>query len=231
MSDAAQKFSFDTVFSTEGEVLRDGKLIKRILTQEEAEDMRKAGFEEGQSSETARAAQAEAEAMHAIAAQLQLILSRMHGESETLKNDAASLALSAASKISGAALDRHGIDTVEKLVGEVMTDLRAEPRLSVLCAPELAASLSVKLEELATKIGFEGAAIVRGEDGMTGADCRLEWAQGSIGRSSAEIEDRITQLVSRWLTVGSEDEDAAQETGEHVDPPGADMQDDDLNVA
>ena len=231
MTDPAQKFAFDTVFSADGEVLRDGERVKRILTAEEAEVMRQAGFDEGRDSEVARAAQAEAEALRAIAAQLQLILSRMHSESETLKSDAADLAISAARKIAGAAIEHHGEDTVIGLVSDVMKDLRAEPRLSVVCSPILAASLSVKLEELATQIGFEGKAVVRGEDGLIAADCRLEWSQGSIGRSATEIETRITELVSRWLMVSAGDDDAAQAASEHVDPPGADLQDDSAEVA
>lgn len=213
MTGTAQKYGFDTVFSADGEVLRDGKGVKRILTHEEAEAMKREGFEEGQASETARAAQAQAEALRAIAGQMQLILARLHGESETLKADAAALAVAAASKIAGEAITNFGEDTIAALAGEVMKDLRAEPRLSILCAPELASGLSVKLEETATKLGFEGAAIVRGEDGMTGADCRLEWTQGAIGRSQSDIEARIEDLVARWLRVGAEDEtETAPET-------------------
>lgn len=230
MADPAQKFSFDTVFSADGEVLRDGKGVKRILTLEEAEAMKREGFEEGQASETARAAQAEAEALRAIAAQMQLIMARLHGESEALKSDAAALAMAAARKIAGEAIGNYGEDTVAALAGEVMKDLRSEPRLSVVCAPPLAAGLSVKLEETAAKLGFEGMTLVRGEDGMTGADCRLEWTQGAIGRSGSEIEARIEDLVTRWLRVGAEDAEEAAPEPEFDEDTGV-LPDDNANVA
>tara|TARA_R110002096_G_scaffold24454_13_gene77208 strand:+ start:713 stop:1408 length:696 start_codon:yes stop_codon:yes gene_type:complete len=231
MTERSHKFAFDTVFSADGEVLRDGERVKRILTVEEAEAMREAGFQDGQASETARAAQAEADALRAIAAQMQLIIARLHSESETLKQDAANLAIAAANKIAGQAIDGFGAETISQLATEVMADLRSEPRFSVLCPPALASSLSVKLDEVATRTGFEGRVIVRGEEGMSGADCRLEWSQGSISRTAEDIESRLKELVSRWLMVGAEDDETGTGERAHSDPAGADLPDDNANVA
>lgn len=212
-----QKFAFSTVFSESGEVLRDGDRVRRILTEEEVAEAKKIAFSEGESSQVARAAQTEADAMRAIASQMQLILTRLHGESETLREDAARLAIAAASKIAGAALDKFAADTVAALAAEAMGELRGEPRLSVHCAPELEDSLSEKLADVAERCGFEGAVTVRGETGLTGADCRLEWRRGSITRSHDEIAERLDALVTKWLERGPEEnaatDDAASDAG------------------
>ncbi|MCF8880721.1 hypothetical protein L5876_12915 [Hyphobacterium sp. SN044] len=206
-----QKFAFSTVFSESGEVLRDGDRVRRILTEEEVAEAKKIAFSEGESSQVARAAQTEADAMRAIASQMQLILTRLHGESETLRADAAKLAIAASSKIAGAALDNFAADTVAALAAEAMGELRGEPRLSVHCAPELEAPLSDKLAEVAQRSGFEGAVTVRGEAGLTGADCRLEWRRGSISRSHEEIAERLDALVMKWLERGPEESTATDD--------------------
>ena len=200
-----QKFAFTTVFSESGEVLRDGDRIRRMLTEDEVAEAKKIAFTEGESSQVARAAQTEADAMRAIASQMQLILTRLHGESETLREDAAKLAIAAASKIAGAALDQFSVETVASLTSEAMGELRGEPRLSVHCAPELETPLSEKLADIAEQCGFDGAVMVRGEAGLTGADCRLEWRRGSISRSHEEIAERLDALVMKWLERGPEE--------------------------
>lgn len=203
-----QKYAFTTVFSESGEVLRDGDRVRRILTEEEVAVVKAAAFEDGQASETARAAQAQADAVRAVASQMQLIFARLHDESETLRAEAAELALAAAGKIAGAALERHAADTVAALAAEMMSELRGEPRLSVHCAPELEAPLVELLGKVASQCGFEGGVTVRGETGLTGADCRLEWRRGSVARSGEEIEARLTELVSKWLEQEPDDRPA-----------------------
>lgn len=200
-----QKFAFTTVFAANGEVLRDGDRIRRMLTEDEVAEAKKIAFSEGESSQVARAAQTEADAMRAIASQMQLILTRLHSESETLREDAAKLAIAAASRMAGAALDQFLVETVASLASEAMGELRGEPRLSVHCAPELETPLSEKLSEVASRTGFEGAVVVRGEAGLTGADCRLEWRRGSISRSHEEIAERLDALVMKWLERGPEE--------------------------
>ncbi|MEN0653734.1 MULTISPECIES: hypothetical protein [Hyphobacterium] len=219
-----QKFAFTTVFSASGEVLRDGDRVRRILTEEEVADATRIAFSEGEASQVARAAQTEADAMRAIASQMQLILTRLHGESETLRAEAAKLAIAAAGTIAGAALDRFAAETVSALVADAMTDLRGEPRLSVHCAPELETPLTEKLASIADRTGFEGGVTVRGEAGLSGADCRLEWRRGSVSRSREEIAERLDALVAKWLERGPEESTAADDaasTGGEADTHAA----------
>ena len=108
---------------------------------------------------------------------------------------------------------------VESLVREAVYDLRSEPRFSVRCAPELAEMISEQLEQTARDCGFDGAVQVRGEAGMNGADVRLEWGNGAIQRSTADIEARLEDIVQRWLA--SPPEEAAQPAAEGGAAPGA----------
>ncbi|MCW5723325.1 MAG: hypothetical protein KIS81_00035 [Maricaulaceae bacterium] len=214
MNGAARKFTFDTEFSSEGEILRDGERVRRILTEEEAEALRQEAFHEGRQTEAA----AGADALRAIASQMQLIITRLHGDAEILRAEAAHLAVAAARKIAAEALAQWPEETILALAREAMADLRGEPRFSVHCDPALAETLATRLGEAAKAAGFDGAVRVRGQDGMRGADCRLEWGSGAVERSADEIGERLEALARRWLAqedapAATAEQDELRETG------------------
>jgi flagellar assembly protein FliH len=198
------KFDFDTEFDHDGQILRDGESYKRFFTQDDIDSARMWGVEEGREMEEGRCAQS----LQAIASQMQLILARLAHESDALRQEAAGLAMAAASKIAGEALNAYPIDTIEQLAAEAVQDLRDEPRLSVRCAPELVEDLAERLERTARDLGFEGAIRVRGNAEMSGADVRLEWATGAIERSAEDIDARLGEVVARWLAAASQEETA-----------------------
>ena len=202
------KFDFDTEFDRDGEILREGESYKRFFTQDDIDAARMWGVEEGRELEEGRCA----ESLQAIGAQMQIILSRLAAESASLRASATELALAAARKIAGEALNTYPVDTIEQLAAEAVQDLRDEPRLSVRCAPELVELLAERLEATARDLGFEGAIRVRGNAEMSGADVRLEWATGAIERSAAEIDARLGEVVARWLAAASEAESVSPAT-------------------
>lgn len=203
------KFHFDTEFDHNGEVLREGESYKRFFTQDDVDAARMWGVEEGREMEEGRCA----EALQAIASQMQLILSRLASESEVLRHEAVSLAMAAAKKIAGEALDNHAADTIESAVREAVFDLRSEPRFTVRCSEELVEMLAERLEKTARDMGFDGAVNVRAEPGMRGADVRLEWGNGAIQRTTSDIESRLDEIVGRWLTAPAEPEAAPANPG------------------
>ena len=201
------KFDFDTEFDENGEILREGESYKRFFTQDDVEAARMWGVEEGRETEEGRCA----ESLQAIASQMQLILARLAHESDALRHEAASLAVAAARKIAGAALEQFPAETIEQVALEAVQDLRSEPRLSVRCHPDLVEMLAERLESTARHAGFDGAIMVRGDPGMASADVRLEWGAGAVQRSAAEIDQRLSEVVARWLEAAPE-EDTADET-------------------
>lgn len=214
MSQNAEKFDFDTVFSADGEVLRDGNRVKRMLTPEEVEGIRQRAFQEGTESETAKAAQAQAEALRAIASQMQLILAHLSAESDQLREQSASLALITAKKLAGAALSADADKAVIEFCTSVMQDLRGAPHFSVKCPEAIAGEVSAALEQIASEAGFAGSVTVRAAPDMTGADCRLDWGQGGVERTFEEIEARVDGLIADWLAAPEENPEPGPATPE-----------------
>jgi len=202
------KFHFDTEFDHNGEVLREGESYKRFFTQDDVDAARMWGVEEGREMEEGRCAQS----LQAVASQMQLILSRLANESEALRNEAVVLAMTAAKKIAGEALNAYAAETVESAVREAVFDLRSEPRFTVRCSEDLVEMLAERLEQTARDAGFDGAILVRGEPGMQGADVRLEWGNGAIQRTTADIESQLDEIVARWLASPGEEEPGEPQT-------------------
>lgn len=209
------KFDFDTEFDENGEILREGESYKRFFTQDDVDAARMWGVEEGREMEEGRCAQA----LQAVASQMQLILARLANESEELRQNSAVLAIAAARKIAGKALEQYPVETIEQLAIEAVADLRSEPRLSVRCDPELVEDLAERLDKTARDAGFDGAIMVRGEEGMVNADVRLEWGSGAIERSTSDIEAKLEDVVARWLSAAPADTETPAMPGD----PAADI--------
>jgi flagellar assembly protein FliH len=205
----AKPFAFDREFAADGTVLRDGDTIRRVLTEDEAQALAESAAEQARQTEEAQAARASAEALRQVSAKLQALLARLDAESEALREDAARLAVAAASAIAGKALEQYGADTIEACAKEALADLRAEPRIAVRVAPNLADVIAERLYAFAEAEGFDGAVVVRADDEIAAGDCVLEWRAGAVERTAAEIETRIAEAVNTWLANPDAGEDEA----------------------
>ena len=213
-------FAFDRVFAADGTVLRDGDRVKRMLTEAEAAEREAAAADAARQSEEAASAKAAAEALRQLAGRMQAVIARMDAESEQMRADAARLAVTAAKVIAGKALENYAEDTIEECAREALNDLRAEPRLAVRVAPNLADPIAERLYAAAEQSGFDGAVVVRADEEVSTGDVVLEWRAGAIERTAAEIEARISDAVEKWLArpddAGARD-DATQDEPDNQD--------------
>lgn len=202
-------FTFDREYAPDGTVLRDGNRVKRYFTEDEVAEKLKAAAEEARKSEEAEAARITADILRGLSGKLQVLLTRMDEESKLLREDATQLAMAAAHKIAGKALNEYGEETIAECVREAMRDLKTEPRVAINVAAHLADPIADRLYEIADRLGFEGAVIVRADEETQSGDCSLEWRSGLIERSASEIEKRIEQAISNWLARKDDEPDTA----------------------
>ncbi len=199
MSKTTKPFAFDREFAPDGTILREGDKIRRVLTEDEAQAMAADAAEQARATEESEAARASAEALRQVNAKLQALIAQLNAESEALREDAARLAVAAASAIAGQALEQYGAETIEACAKEALTDLRAEPRIAVRVAPNLADAIGERLYAFAEAEGLDGAIVVRADDEVGMGDCVLEWRAGTVERTASEIEARIAEVVNHWL--------------------------------
>src|SRR5438477_8324211 len=105
-----RKYAFDTEFTPDGGVLRESANAPKRLTPEEIAAERAAAYDSGKRDAIAAAEREAAAALRDIADAASAILTRLDAESRAMREDAARIALAAARKISGAALDAFGYE-------------------------------------------------------------------------------------------------------------------------
>ncbi len=204
MSDGPKQprpFGFDREFAPDGQVLRDGDRVKRVFTEAELNARVEAAVTEALNAEAARAGEAQALALRDIAGRMQAILGRLDAETEAMRADAARLALTAARRIAGAALEQYGEETIARCAADALSDLRGEPRLTARVHPDLADAVSERIYAEADRLGFEGAVVVRADAEIASGDCVLDWRSGAVERTAADIERRISEIIEHWLAA------------------------------
>ena len=202
------KFSFETIDA--GSPVNRRKADRRAILPADLEAARAEGLEQGRRDAVAAAAQTEAQALNAIARMMQMLIGRVAGECQPLREDAVEVSLTIARTLSGELLDRHGGEAVESFVEDALRHLRSGPRLVVKIAPELVDALTPRLEQVARDGGFDGALVVRAVDTALPGDCTLEWAEGSIQRDRAAALEAVESAAREWL-------DSADQHGRQMD--------------
>lgn len=189
-----RKFTFETVFAPDGEILRDGAFQSQF-SREETEQIRLQAFAEGKAAGEANVANA----LSALTGSMSNLLGAYTTEARQLRSEAVELALAAARKAADVALEAHGEARVIEALSHALENLRAGPRLVVRLAPGMMASLKSRLEDAARAHGFDGALIVRADPTIETGDLALEWAEGAIVHDRAEAFALIEKTVQGAL--------------------------------
>ena len=196
------KFTFDTEFRGPSDVASDAARArqKKTMTVEEIETMRADAQAEGTQAASVRAAENIEQAASALVAALKAALDRSHGEIESVRAEAAALALAAAKKIAPAALAALPAGDVEAALRQAMHQAIAEPRITLRAAPVVTEVLESRLADIAHQEGYEGRVLIAADPAMTGADCRIEWRGGGAERNESIIEEALSALISRHFS-------------------------------
>jgi flagellar assembly protein FliH len=191
------KFNFDTVFGSKGGPA-NGARARSSYSSDEVEVIRRDTFAQGKADSEAQAAAARAAALAVVAQELVRLLGEFDTALLAMRQESANVALQVGRKLADVALDAFPLKEVEALVAECLHKLHREPRLVVRVAAALADALRADIEALSAEHGFAGRVVIIAEDKLSGADCRIEWADGGIERDLAETFTVIEQSAERW---------------------------------
>jgi flagellar assembly protein FliH len=196
---AAKKFTFDTEFRPEGDLISNAARARqrRVFTQEEIDHMFAKARVEGMKAGQVRAAETLAAATENFCAAVRASLSTAQGEIEALRAEAAAIAFAAARKLAPAALARFPECEVEQALREAVHQAIGEPRIVLRATPQVIDALSDRLAEIAREEGFDGRIIAQAEQDLPDGDCRIEWRGGGAERSLAVLEEAIGSAIAR----------------------------------
>lgn len=191
-----RKFAFDTEFAADGAIVA---AAAKKLTAEDLEVERAKAYELGASDAHARAERDAAAAMRALADAAAAIVQRLDAEAKAMREEAAHLAIVAARKIAGAALDAYGGERIAAAVEAVMDMLRHQPRLIVKLSPEACEQLGPRIAAMCDTHGYSGAILLRPQQGLSAGEVAIDWSDGVIALDPGEAAKRIEALIQSAL--------------------------------
>jgi len=192
-----RKFAFNTEFDADGAIVRDNAPKK--LTPEEVEVERKRAYDTGTQDALAQAERDVATALRTLSDAANKMLSRLDDESRAMRTEAVQIALIAARKIAGAALDGYGAERCAHAIEAAMDTLRHQPRLVVKLSPQAAEILRPRIESLTEMHAYAGAVLVRETPGLGPGEVSIDWSDGVVHANPADAVRQIEALVEAAL--------------------------------
>jgi flagellar assembly protein FliH len=193
-----RKYGFDTEFAPDGAVMREAP--KRLSPEEIAAECA-AAYERGKQDAVVQAERKVAAALEALADAASAVLTRLDTESAAMREEAARIAMAAARKISGEALDAFGVERAVAAVEAAMDALRHQPRLLVKLPAADAEILKQRIAAMCETHAYAGAILVRAETSMRAGEVVIDWSDGVVTLSPAEAAERINTLVEAALAA------------------------------
>jgi flagellar assembly protein FliH len=199
MSSPAPKFTFDTEFRNEGDLVSNAARArqKKAYSHEEIDAMCSRARGEGVKAGQVRAQEAIAAATRELTVALTGMLEQAHKDIETVRADAADIALAAARKLSRAAIAAAPQAEIEAALREAIHQAIGEPRIVLRAPPAIAASLEIAVAEIAMQEGYDGRVIVAADPHLQGADCRIEWRGAGAEHTQTVIEAALESVIAR----------------------------------
>jgi flagellar assembly protein FliH len=198
-----RKFTFDTEFlgAEDRRAPAAHARQKQTLTNEELDRIQADARSQGENNSQARTNQALERSIAALTIAVRAALDTSHAEIETLRDEAAKVALAMAKKIAPAALAALPAGDVEIALRQAMHQSIGEPRITLRTAPAVAEVIEPRLAAIAHEEGYDGRITIAAEPGMKAGDCRIEWRGGGAERSEDAIEDALSSLIAHRFSA------------------------------
>lgn len=189
-------FRFATEFTADGDVISGPD--RKFFSREEADQLAAQARVEGE-TRARQATEAKGFAsVDRIVVSLAPVAAQLTALAETLRSEAAELAMIAARKIAGAALDRAGEEAASAAIADVVAQLKIGPTIVVACSPESQEAVERRLEQLRAK-GIGAGIVFRPDPAAKPGDWRVEWSEGSVGFSRESVEAAIEAVLRARL--------------------------------
>ncbi len=198
----AVKFTFDRRFDDGAPVAAPVVQPKARFSAEDVEQARAeghaAGFAAGHAEASARADREIETVMQDFATQAASLLSALQVESASLHAAATSLAFTVARKLAPALVASRPEAEIEAVLRDCLTHLNREPHIVLRVADTLVERLKATVDRMALERGLAGRIILLGQGDVAEGDCIVEWADGGVVRSRADIEKEISETIARY---------------------------------
>jgi flagellar assembly protein FliH len=196
MTQRATPFAFETEFTPSGDIL--GGPERKFLSREEADQLAAKALSEGE-MRARQAVEAKGFAsVDKVAAHLSPVAAQVAALADTLRREAAELAMIAARKIAGEALDKNGEAVAADAIANAIRQLKGNPTVVISVAPDALPQIERRLEQL-RRHGIGASLQFIGDARAKPGDWKISWAEGSTGFSREAVETMIENALRERL--------------------------------
>jgi flagellar assembly protein FliH len=197
---APTRFLFDTDFGASAKAANVIALDEHNAALAEAETRGyRNGFAAGSAEARAETERRLAVALEQLSGGLDGIARGLSGVEARLETEAVDVAVTVARMLAPELIAREPFAEIAALATDCFRHLIAAPHIVVRVNENLYTSAREQLDRLASQSGFAGRLVILSEPDIAEGDCRIEWADGGVVRTRAEIEAAIAETVGRFL--------------------------------
>jgi flagellar assembly protein FliH len=203
----AIKFTFNEMFDDDVTNGVDGPspapARKSRWTEEEIDTLkaeaRAEGTAEAISSIEAKTLEANSVALAHIADAASQALNNLSGVKNDVQAEAAELAFNVARKLADALLALQPEKEIEAVIHDCLKHLNREPRLIVRINDTLVNDIEASMRQAAAERGMAEKMMVVGDPEIALGDCEIEWSDGGVTRSRADLEENTAEIINRYI--------------------------------
>ena len=155
------------------------------------------GYEKGKEEALKTIENAQQEVLQKIDESLKVLADACINLEQEAENSAMQIAICAINKILPTLEHDVAKKEVEAFLSDNFGNFRKETSLSFSFHPDMTAQIAPILSKLADKNDFEGKIAVHKDMNLGLSDCKVEWKNGGVERNSAQITDKIKELMSK----------------------------------
>ena len=170
------------------------------------EDSYRQGLQAGLQEATTGIEQQVATTLEVLGATLARLTEQQQQANELIARESIELAVAAVAKLLPEYIQSCGPAEVEKFVGDIMSRILEEPRITIRVANEIMPEIERNLIDLAGRVGFSGTLAVTGDNELGPADCRIRWSEGDAERiieSTLREIEALSQAVPRHVPTAA----------------------------
>lgn len=171
----------------------------RTYTEEELEQIRenaeKSGYEKGYRSKAEETDNQMTGLLIEIDSRLSELLNERSRMQKELETDFMALNRAVLKKLLPKLSEEHADEILNRFLEENFANFRAEPKLAFYFNPEIVGAMQGQIAKLARINDFEGKISLHKDAALGKADCRIEWKNGGVCRSSDKLLEKVDNLL------------------------------------
>ena len=198
------KFTFDTIFEENGAVHEDPTAAAhRTGNDTHIEMMKAAAYEQGMADARAewenKTEDDQGNLLKELLAATKTLMSASDQNALASQQAATGIAHKIALTLAPALINREPVVEVKAIITDCLQHLHREPHLAIRVSETALEETRPFVEQVSRECGIEERVLLIADPSLGASDCKVEWSEGGVSRTLAEIQEEINLIINRYL--------------------------------